>query len=209
MKNPEFDPLRRNEAGKDFILAGSLLIIIALLITFIQLLHQQKSNQSVLEEYEKMSLIMEKEPNLATVNQTEFQFWGVTSTPTIRIDDAEYAGFLTIDSLSLELPIQSTWSESKLEKTPCIYFGTAYTKDLVIAAHNYSAHFGKLNQVFLQDKLSFTDVDGNVFYYVVQDIEVINDTAVREVTSGEWDLTLFTCTASGNARLAIRCELLM
>ena len=31
------------------------------------------------------------------------------------------------------------------------------------------------------------------------------ETAVEEMRAGEWDLTLFTCTYDGRARVTVRC----
>ena len=52
----------------------------------------------------------------------------------------------------------------------------------------------------------FTDIDGNIFRYAVVEKEVLKDTAIKEMTAGEWDLTLFTCTVGGASRMTVRCE---
>ena len=36
-------------------------------------------------------------------------------------------------------------------------------------------------------------------------VETLAPTAVDEMTGGDWDLTLFTCTYSGQARVTVRC----
>ena len=51
-------------------------------------------------------------------------------------------------------------------------------------------------------------MDGNVFSYEVMALETLAPTAVEEMTEGDWDLTLFTCTVGGTTRLAVRCEAL-
>ena len=51
-----------------------------------------------------------------------------------------------------------------------------------------------------------TDMDGNVFSYEVSSLETLSPYAVSDMTSGDWDLTLFTCTVGGQSRLAIRCD---
>ena len=56
------------------------------------------------------------------------------------------------------------------------------------------------------DELSFTDADGNVFYYTVDEIETLSPFATEEMTSSGWDLTLFTCTVGGASRVTVRCE---
>lgn len=50
------------------------------------------------------------------------------------------------------------------------------------------------------------DADGNVFAYDVAEIQVLQSTAIGDMVSGEWDLSLFTCTLGGQTRLTVRCE---
>lgn len=85
------------------------------------------------------------------------------------------------------------------------YWGSAYRDDLVIAAHNYTRHFGSLKNVSVGDDVRFTDVDGNVFSYLVSEVEQLNPAAVEELETGDWALTLFTCTLGGQYRVVVRC----
>ena len=55
---------------------------------------------------------------------------------------------------------------------------------------------------------SLTDADGNLFRYEIAGLETLSPTAVSEMTASGWELTLFTCTLGGQARLAVRCTLL-
>jgi len=127
--------------------------------------------------------------------------------PTVTVDGQDYIGTLQLPSLELEFPVISRWNYSRLKLAPCRYAGSAYTGDLVIAAHNYSRHFGRLKELTEGDLVRFTDADGNVFTYAVAAREVLLPTAVEEMTAGEWDLTLFTCTLGGRSRVTVRCEL--
>ena len=127
--------------------------------------------------------------------------------PAVTVDGQDYIGTLQLPSLELEFPVISRWSYSRLKLAPCRYAGSAYTGDLVIAAHNYSRHFGRLKDLAQGDLVRFTDADGNVFTYAVAAREVLLPTAVEEMSAGEWDLTLFTCTLGGRSRVTVRCEL--
>lgn len=128
--------------------------------------------------------------------------------PTVIIDGEYYIGYLEIPSLELTLPINDGWSYPDLKNTPCRYSGSAYKKDLVICAHNYSAHFGRLKSLKSGDKIFFTDAKGNVFCYKVEVIETLLPTSIEQMTSGEWDLSLFTCTQGGSYRVTVRCSLI-
>lgn len=127
--------------------------------------------------------------------------------PTESVDGNGYIGILELPSLELRLPVMSQWSYAGLKIAPCRYAGSAYRNDLVIAAHNYYSHFGYLRDLTQGDPVVFTDVDGNVFQYEVLEIETLSSTSVAEMTGGDWDLTLFTCTIGGQKRIAVRCAL--
>ncbi len=125
--------------------------------------------------------------------------------PTETIDGRDYIGILEIPAIDLYLPIISQWTYDALEEAPCRYSGSAYTNDLILAGHNYTAHFWYLIDLSVGDSVYFTDIDGNVFHYEVIDRETLRPTAVEYLESGEWDLTLFTCTLGGQSRVTIRC----
>ena len=126
--------------------------------------------------------------------------------PEENIDGRSYIGVLDIPALELSLPIISEWSYDALQIAPCRYSGSAYLDNLVIAGHNYRSHFASLPQLQPGDTVTFTDMDGNVFSYEVSSLETLSPYAVSDMTSGDWDLTLFTCTVGGQSRLAIRCD---
>ena len=124
----------------------------------------------------------------------------------VVIDGHAYIGYLSIPKLELELPIMSQWSYPKMRIAPCRYYGSLRGEDLVLMAHNYKSHFGKISELELYDTLSFTDMDGNVTVYQVVGKDVLAPTAVAEMTSGAYDLTLFTCTYGGGSRITVYCD---
>lgn len=67
----------------------------------------------------------------------------------------------------------------------------------MIAAHNYRTHFGSLGNLSAGDRVTFTDVDGNIFSYDVVEVQILNPAAIEEMVSDDWDLSLFTCTLGG------------
>lgn len=127
--------------------------------------------------------------------------------PEEVVDGIAYIGVLEIPDLALTLPVASDWSYPLLKKTPCRYAGSAYTNDLVIAAHNYDRHFGNLGKLFLDSEILFTDIRGNLFRYKVVEFEALAPTAITEMTSDQRGLTLFTCTVGGKSRITLRAEL--
>ena len=123
-----------------------------------------------------------------------------------NLGDVACIGILEIPALDLELPVISSWSYSSLRQAPCRYSGSAYKGDLVIAAHNYQSHFGGLRTLPEGSEVFFTDAVGNRFSYYVAVTEALTPWSVDDMTSGEWPLTLFTCTLDSQNRVTVRCE---
>ena len=116
-----------------------------------------------------------------------------------------FMGYLTIPRLGLELPVMSDWDYDRLSVSPCRYSGSALSGDLVIAAHNYDSHFGRLGQLEKGDEVRFTDMRGNSYLYQAALVDTLEATDISGMTSGEYPLSLFTCNLSGSARVTVRC----
>ena len=127
--------------------------------------------------------------------------------PVIEIDGYDYIGVLQIPSLDLTLPVISDWSYPALQIAPCRYEGSAYGGGMVIAGHNFDSHFGNLSRLEPGDEIRFIDLSGHTFTYAVAETEVLDATAIDQMVNGSWDLTLFTCTLSGETRFTVRCTL--
>lgn len=126
--------------------------------------------------------------------------------PEKEYDGRSYVGVVAIPALNVELPVLADWSRSGAKIAPCRYSGTAYLDNLVICAHNYSSHFGRLNTLKTGELVYFTDMDGNLFTYEVVSFEILQPNQIEEMCDEQWDLTLFTCTLGGRTRFTIRCE---
>ena len=126
--------------------------------------------------------------------------------PVRSIDGEDYIGMLEIPALDRTLPVISEWSYPRLKIAPCRYAGSAYLGNLIIAAHNYRSHFRNLKKLNEGDIVRFTDMDGNVFSYEVTLLEILQPNEADAMESGDWDLTLFTCTVGGKSRVTVRCK---
>ena len=124
----------------------------------------------------------------------------------VEIDGYLYIGYISIPALNLELPVMSDWTYDQLQIAPCRYSGSIRGEDLVLMAHNYESHFGLISQLEIGDEVRFTDMDGKTTGYAVVGTDVLDPTAVEVITSGEYDLTLFTCTYGGSSRVTIYCD---
>ena len=124
----------------------------------------------------------------------------------VEIDGYLYIGYLSIPSLELELPIMSGWTYPSLQIAPARYSGTVKGGDLVLMAHNYAKHFGRISELREGDEVYFVDMDGHTTAYRVAARDVLDPTAVEEMVAGVYDLTLFTCTYGGQSRVTVYCE---
>lgn len=123
----------------------------------------------------------------------------------LELDGEIYIGYLTIPSLDLELPVMREWDYAKLKISPCRYYGSVETDDLVICGHNYDRHFGRLKTLESGAQVTFTGLDGETVSYEVSAIETLQPDEVEYMTESPYDLTLYTCTYGGQSRVTVRC----
>lgn len=187
----------RRLAGAGLILAGLLACFLAGILHLKNLWLEQEADdfvQSVL-------------PSLEKGDQKEAQKQGEASgeEPVFWLDKNGYLGILSIPSLELRLPVMADYEESLLKLAPCRYRGTVEGGDLIIAGHNYRKQFSPIRHIQIGAEVIFTDAASRDIFYQVKQIDVVDGIAVADMVSGEWDMTLFTCTLNHVARVAVRC----
>lgn len=197
---------------------GFLMLAAALMLTVWNIRTDQEAGESAKEVLEELEISMQDEnpvkedseqPTIQLEPQVQIPDHLLNpdmDMPVKNVDGKEYVGIITMHQLGIELPVMSDWSYSKLKQAPCLYSGSVYQDNLVIMAHNYRSQFGRIRRLTTGSQITFTDMDGNVFAYLVAAIEVLDPLEVENVTNGEWDLTLFTCTLGGESRVVVRCE---
>ena len=189
--------------GRIFLGLGLLFLMAALSLACWNMMEDfraGKASQRVLEKMEASSVPDAEDKETGILLDPESRI------PVEELDGQTYMGILRIPSLDLNLPVNSRWSYPLLRQTPCRYSGSAEANDLVIMAHNYARHFGHLNRLSVGDEVTFTDVEGGQYVYQVEECEILEPEESEEMTSGDWDLTLFTCTVGGQYRVAVRCS---
>lgn len=195
---------RRNGAAI-LISIGCLFLIAALTLGGYNLWDDHRAEQTVsgiLEQLPKNQPEPEQKPEPVP----DYLLNPDMDMPTVEIDGYLYIGKVSIPSLNLELPVMDAWDYTRMKIAPCRYTGTAYRPGFVICAHNYASHFGRLKNLAPGDAVTFTDMAGNEFSYEVAEVETLAPTAVEEMKSEDWDLTLFSCTVGGRARVTVRCR---
>ena len=199
----------KRKPGMWLMTGGLLLIAAALFLTGYNLWDEQRAGKTAGRVLGQMPVIGEAPELISHPGDLVIPDYLLNpdmEMPTVEIDGDAYIGTLEIPALNLTLPVMSEWSYPKLKIVPCRYAGTAYKGGFVIAGHNYRRHFGPLKSLAPGDRVTFTDADGNLFAYDVAEIQVLKPTAIEDMVSEEWELSLFTCTLGGQTRLTVRCE---
>ena len=201
--------------GRAFSLLGIILVFSAALLTLKNLTEQNAAEKASAEVVEKLMAMPEWEADTvmkdevpAYITERELKPYEADPgmpMPVVTVDGVDYIGRLEIPSLSLTLPVAESWDYDRLKIAPCRYSGSAYTGDLVIAGHNYARHFSGIKRLGAGETVCFTDFGGNRFVYEIIEAEVLEPEEIERMVTGDWDLTLFTCTTGGQTRFAARC----
>lgn len=192
----------KNKSGIAFMAVGLALIIGALSLMAYNKHEEKRAGadaEIILSELDEQ--LKDKFPD----SNPAYELDDEVQMPVSVIDGYEYIGKIYFPTLDLTLPVISNVGNKRLKKAPCRYSGSVYTDDMIIGGHNYITHFGRINRLRYGDEVVFTDIDKNEFRYSVIGMETINGSDADSLLSGDWDLSLFTCTMSGRSRITVRC----
>ena len=200
---------RDERRGTLWLLIGGLLIGAALLLSVYNVYDEKRAEQASTSASVQLQEEMKKIEDTSTEAEIpDYVIYPEIEMPVIEIDGETYIGFLEVPVLKLSLPIiGGEWNASKMKKAPCLYEGSVYMKNMVIVGHNYRSHFSKLKTLEMGTEICFIDAEGNRFEYTLEWVEIIEESDIEAMSSGneEWDLTLFTCTYGGKERYTLRC----
>lgn len=125
----------------------------------------------------------------------------------------ETEGTLSIPSIGISYPILTEENDELLKISLCKYWGPSPNQigNYCIVGHNYASGkmFGKLSQVNNGDKVNLTDLSGNTITYSVYNKYPVKPTDVSctsQLTNGQREITLITCTNYGKERLVVKAR---
>ena len=133
------------------------------------------------------------------------------------IDDSGIAysteAILNIPSLDINYPVLSDTSEELLKISLNKYWGPDPNGigNYCVVGHNYKngKMFGKLSQMEIGDTAILTDMNNKSITYEVYNKYVVSPDDVSctsQLTKGNKELTLITCTNYGTQRLVVKCR---
>lgn len=196
------------DRGTAWIHVGLLLIAAALFLSAYNEMASHEARNSAQQVIEQLCETLPTESTAGTEAPAvpEYLLDAGREMPVQTINGRDYIGVLSIPSLELELPVISQWDYPALKVAPCRYSGSLYQDNLIICAHNYASHFGRLKTLQPGDTLLFTDMDDHVVTFQMVERETLEPDDEEAMTTGQWDLTLFTCTPGGQTRVTVRFQ---
>ena len=120
---------------------------------------------------------------------------------------------LDYPKLGINYPVLSEETDELLKISLCKYWGPNPNKvgNYVIVGHNYKngKMFGKLSSAEIGDEINLKDLNGETVTYSVYNKYVVEPTDVSctsQLTNGQREITLITCTNYGKQRLVVKAR---
>ncbi len=195
-------------SSKTLITVGTVLILAAASLTLYNVWDAYRAGKAAQAIEEELTAAIDHNETKAENTVTEST---EREMDVVTLDGVDYIGTITIPVAGLVLPVQYNYTFDALRNSPCRYYGSYMTNDLVICAHNSSKHFGPIRWLEAGDDIYLRTVDGAEIHYTVKGLETLQPeevdrmTSTKDETLGSWDLTLFTCYIGGQTRCAVRC----
>jgi len=191
--------MKKKTIGNVFMTAGLLCCLAAVALVFYNVQDTKRAEEVSQAVVADLVEKIEQQNDVGIMNPER-------DMPSTEVEGYSYVGILSIPALDLSLPVMKEWNYENLKNAPCVYRGSVYSDDMIIAAHNYGKHFGNLKKLPIGTEVVFQDIENAKYQYEVVEINLIEGTDVEEMVAGEWDLTMFTCTLDGQKRYTVRCE---
>lgn len=148
-------------------------------------------------------------PTISTNNNTNT----INSEVTANGQNYKTEAILDYSKLGISYPILSEENEELLKVSLCKYWGPNPNTigNYCIVGHNYKSGkmFGKLSKAEIGDEVKLTDLNGNSVIYAVYNKYVVEPTDVSctsQLTNGQREITLITCTNYGQERLVVKAK---
>lgn len=210
--------------GYSFLLIGVILLLISVSVYMyndMEAKHASEVAEANLGELkEQMKAVIESNSALETTESTRpvitendlEEMAGIKpkqerEMKLYKINGYDYIGYIVIPSANVELPILKDIEPIELLKiSPCLYSGSPYDDNMIIAGHYYRDFFQCLYDVKEGDELIFIDWDGRSHKYKAAIVDIIGPNGAEELKNSPYPLTLFTCTEDSEARYVVRYE---
>ena len=168
-----------------------------------------------------MLLYTKLSPNISVENATETLRKAEAQLPTIidqipeerrnntmssmEINRVNIVGLIEIPKYSFKLPVYSTWDKAMVSSVPCRYTGSIYDRSLIIGAADREGQMDFVKQLYLDDRIFITDMEGGRYSYRISKIDHTDNVKTEELQSNSCDLTIFVKSSLSMEYIVIRC----
>lgn len=193
-------------AVMDIFIIIILIIIILGILIFIY-------NSISKEEENSLETMVENVPQIVMENEIENTDELIIQEYEIDGKTYEVIAVIYIPTLDIEYPVLSSTSKELLKVSVNKYWGPNPNRpgNFCIVGHNYNDErfFGKLKDIKIGDYIQLTDMSGKGLQYCVYDTYIVNPddtTCTSQLTNGETELTLITCTKDFKKRFIVKAR---
>ena len=122
----------------------------------------------------------------------------------LSLEGKDFVGILEMPRYELALPVCAKWGN--LTRFPCRFSGSVYDKTMQIGATSQNGQFDFYREISVGDTVKFTDVEGNVYTYVVTNLSYEKHAAKSALEREDSALTVFVKNIYGFEYLIISCN---
>lgn len=188
-----------------------LIILVILIFVFIYMIGIPKLTK---KEKADVNNVIIPEESIKEQNNIDEEDRLITKEYTAKDGKVyEIVAILKIPNLNIEYPVLSTASEELLKVSLNKYWGPNPNRvgNFCIIGHNYNNEkfFGNLHKIKKGDIVELTDMSEKTVKYSVYDTYIVDpdDTScTSQLTNGETEVTLITCTKDFKERFIVKAR---
>ena len=122
----------------------------------------------------------------------------------LSLNGTDFVGILEMPKFDSSLPVGADWGNTS--RYPCCFSGSVYDCSIRIGATSQPGQYDFYREISVGDSLYFTDMTGNRYRYVVEDIRYTRHAGEETPDSREADLTLFIQNVYAFEYIQIYCK---
>ena len=191
---------RSNKLITAAIILGSILIIVSLATVAVHHFSQKSASENLPVIVENMKSMRPEETHGITGEMHDPEM------PVVEIEGNDFVGMIEVPKYSKALPVYSSWEKNKITDFPCRYMGSMYDGSLIVGTVEDHGQSDIAKGIAGGDELTFTDVTGLKYNYIITDAYKTKDVSTEALTAIDGELVLFVRSTYGTDYMVICCN---
>ena len=186
------------------------IVVIIILIAIISMIGFYLYNEIFKQDENVLDAMVENMPEQINTEDSDEL---IVKETVIDGKTYETIAILYIPTLDIQYPVLSSTSKELLKVSLNKYWGPNPNKpgNFCIVGHNYNDDnfFGKLHNIEIGHFVQLTDMSGKTLQYKVYDTYIVdpdNTDCTSQLTNGETEITLITCTKNFKQRFIVKAR---